>query len=112
SLAAARADAGAVAAANWMATATVVAQVFREGLLLDVGSTTTDIVPVSDGRVAASGRTDLDRLGAGELVYTGVLRTPVCAIARTAPFRGRRLRMAAEYFAIAADVHLWLGRID
>ena len=28
------------------------------------------------------------------------------------PVRGRRCRVAAELFAIAADAHLWLGRID
>ena len=101
-----------VAAANWMASATLVARAFPDALFLDVGSTTTDVIPIVAGRVAARGRTDPARLGTGELVYTGALRTPVCAIVRSVPLRGRRCRVAAETFAIAADVHLWRGRIQ
>jgi probable H4MPT-linked C1 transfer pathway protein len=100
-----------VAAANWMATATLVAPACPDALLVDVGSTTTDIIPIVAGRVVARGRTDASRLRVGELVYTGSLRTPVCATVRSVPFRGGRCRVAAELFAIAADVHLWRGQI-
>jgi hypothetical protein len=101
-----------VAAANWMASATLVARTLPDAIFLDVGSTTTDVIPIVAGRVAARGRTDPARLRTGELVYTGALRTPVCAIVRSVPLRGARCRVAAEHFAIAADVHLWLGRIE
>src|SRR3977135_2767747 len=85
-----------VAAANWMASATLVARTFPDALLVDVGSTTTDIIPIVAGRVVARGHTDSSRLRTGELVYTGSLRTPVCAIVRSVPVRGRRYRVAAE----------------
>ncbi len=101
-----------VAAANWMASATLVACTFADALFVDVGSTTTDIIPIVAGRVVARGRTDSTRLRTGELVYTGSLRTPVCAIVRSLPVGGRRCREAAELFAVSADVHLWLGRIE
>jgi probable H4MPT-linked C1 transfer pathway protein len=101
----------AVAAANWAASATLVARTFPDALFIDTGSTTTDVIAIVAGRIAARGRTDPARLRTGELVYTGALRTPVCAIVRAVPLRGRRCRVAAEHFAIAADVHLWLGRI-
>jgi hypothetical protein len=100
-----------VAAANWMASATLVARAIPDAIFIDVGSTTTDVVPIVGGRVAARGRTDPARLSSGELVYTGSLRTPVCAIVHAVRVRGRRCRVAAELFAVAADVHLWLGRI-
>jgi probable H4MPT-linked C1 transfer pathway protein len=100
-----------VAAANWMASATLVARTFRDALLIDVGSTTTDIIPIVAGRVVARGRTDPSRLRTGELVYTGSLRTPVCATVRSVPLGNGRCRVAAELFAVAADVHLWLGRM-
>jgi probable H4MPT-linked C1 transfer pathway protein len=95
-----------------MASALLVAETHPDVLFVDVGSTTTDVIPILGGRVSARGRTDPARLRSGELVYTGALRTPVCAIVRSLPLRGRRCRVAAELFAIAADVHLWLGRID
>ena len=101
-----------IAAANWMASATFVSRTFPDALFIDVGSTTTDIIPIVDGQVRARGKTDQARLRSGELVYTGVLRTPVAAIVRGVPVSGRRCRVAAEYFAASADVHLWLGRID
>jgi (4-(4-[2-(gamma-L-glutamylamino)ethyl]phenoxymethyl)furan-2-yl)methanamine synthase len=100
-----------VAAANWVATALAVAGAHPDALLMDVGSTTTDIVPIAGGRVAATGYNDLERLVAGELVYTGVLRTNLAAIAPRVPVRGAWCPVASEYFAISADVHLVLGRL-
>jgi probable H4MPT-linked C1 transfer pathway protein len=112
SIEAARRQPRRVAAANWMASATLASGAFPEALFADVGSTTTDLIPIVGGRVAARGRTDPERLRSGELVYTGALRTPVCAMVRSVPLRGRRCPVAAELFAVAADVHLWLGRIE
>ena len=100
-----------VAAANWMATALAVADAYPDALLIDVGSTTADVIPVVAGQVAATGRNDLERLLAGELVYTGVLRTNLAAIAPSVPVRGDWCPVASEYFAISADVHLVLGHL-
>jgi (4-(4-[2-(gamma-L-glutamylamino)ethyl]phenoxymethyl)furan-2-yl)methanamine synthase len=96
-----------VAASNWTATARVVAQSWPDAVLIDVGSTTTDVTPIVAGAVAARGRTDPERLQGGELVYTGALRTPAEAITPAVPFRGEPTGTAAEGFAIAGDAHLW-----
>jgi probable H4MPT-linked C1 transfer pathway protein len=101
-----------VAAANWVATALAVADAHPDALLIDVGSTTADIIPIAAGRVAATGRDDLGRLLAGELVYTGALRTNLAAIAPRVPVRGEWCPVASEYFAISGDVHLVLGHLD
>jgi len=111
SVAAARAQPWDVAAANWVATALAVAQALPDALLIDVGSTTADIVPIADGRVAATAHNDLERLLAGELVYTGVLRTNLAAIAPRVPVPGGWCPVSSEYFAISADVHLVLGHL-
>jgi probable H4MPT-linked C1 transfer pathway protein len=79
--------------------------------MLDVGSTTTDVIPIAGGRAVAAGLADLDRLLAGELVYTGVLRTNLAAIAPRVPVRGRWSPVASELFAISGDVHLILGHV-
>lgn len=100
-----------VASANWRATAEVVAAEVPNAVLVDVGTTTTDLVPIRSGQIAARGRTDLERLQAGELVYTGAVRTPLCSLARSLPFRGGRVGTAAEFFAQSGDVHLWLGNL-
>ena len=101
----------AVAAANWAATAHMVARIVPDCVLIDVGSTTTDIIPIACGAPVACGRTDTERLREGELVYTGAVRTPAEAIAATVPVRGRPTGVAAEGFALAGDVHVWRGEL-
>jgi probable H4MPT-linked C1 transfer pathway protein len=100
-----------VAAANWVASAMAVAALHPDALMIDVGSTTADVVPIAAGRVAAAGRTDLDRLLAGELLYTGALRTNLAAIAPRVPVRDRWSPVASELFAISADAQLILGHL-
>jgi len=108
---AARARPWDVAAANWVATALAVAAVHPDALLVDVGSTTADVIPIAGGCVATAARDDLGRLLAGELVYTGALRTNLAAIAPRVPVRGGWCPVASELFAISGDVHVVLGHL-
>jgi hypothetical protein len=101
-----------VAAANWAATARVVAARYPDVLLIDIGTTTTDIIPIVGGDVVVVGRTDPERLRSGELVYTGVLRTPTEAIADHVDVGGEAIGVSAEGFALSGDVHLWRGDLD
>lgn len=100
-----------IASANWHATAALVARRIPDALVLDIGSTTTDLVPIRRGDVAARALTDADRLAAGELVYTGATRTPLMAVAAEAPVAGRRVGVMAEYFATMADANRLLDRL-
>ena len=100
-----------VAAANWAATGWLVAQRVRDCVVVDVGSTSRSIIPIIDGQVAAKGKTDLGKLICGELVYTGCLRTNVCAIVHSVPVKGGVAKVASELFALSGDVHLLLGNI-
>ena len=103
------------AASNWLALATVAAPADpggSAGILIDIGSTTTDLIPLDRGKVAARGRTDTERLQTGELVYAGVRRTPVCALATELPYRGVPTGLAAELFATTLDVFLTLGDVE
>ncbi len=81
----------------------------RPAWLIDIGSTTVDFIPLIDGRPAAAGDTDIDRLLSGQLVYTGVERSPVCALVQTLPYRGRDCPVAQELFATTRDAYLLLG---
>jgi len=80
-------------------------------LLIDIGTTTTDIIPLIDGRPVARGLTDVGRLQTGELSYSGVKRTPLCAVAHAVPFRDGYCPLAAELFATTLDIYLLLGDI-
>lgn len=101
------------AASNWRALAEFACRFVPTGagLLIDIGSTTTDIIPIENGRVTARGRSDIERLAAGELVYSGVGRTPICALVRALPWRGQMCPVAAEVFATTADAYLVLGEV-
>ncbi len=44
------------AAANWIATAPLAAKINPNSILIDTGSTTTDIIPIKNGLECAKGR--------------------------------------------------------
>lgn len=100
-----------IASANWHASAAFVARSIPDALFIDVGTTTTDLIPLAGGAVAARGYNDGERLTEGELIYSGTVRTPVMAVTRTAPFKGRMQGIAAERFATMADVWRVLGEL-
>lgn len=102
----------AIASANWWATAALAAQAIGEGVLVDIGSTTTDLIALQGGAVRAQGRSDAARLQSGELVYQGVVRTPLCALAPRVVFRGRASNVMNEFFATTADVYRLTGELD
>lgn len=101
-----------IASANWLATAWHAARHWDEGLLVDIGSTTTDIIAFRTGAILTTARTDAQRLATGELVYHGVVRTPLCAFAPRVPWRGETLNVMNEFFATAADVYRLTGELD
>lgn len=98
-----------IASANWLASASFAADRLPAGLILDIGSTTTDLVPFADRRILTASISDADRLTCDELVYSGAVRTPVCAVAQRAPFAGYWQGLCAEFFATMADVYRLLG---
>lgn len=101
-----------VAAANWYASGWLVSKLSDTCLLVDTGSTSTSIIPVVNGKVAARGFNDLEKLMVGELVYTGALRTNVAAIVSHVPVKGISTPVSSEFFAQSGDVHLLLGHIS
>jgi probable H4MPT-linked C1 transfer pathway protein len=107
----AKQDPLAVAAANWAATGWLVAKKIKNCVVVDVGSTSTSIIPIVKSNVVTLGKTDLDKLICGELVYTGSLRTNVAAIVNSIPIRNVVAGVASELFALSGDVNLVLGNI-
>ena len=100
-----------VGSANFLATAQFASPAIGDGFLIDMGSTTTDIVPVANGNPVPQALTDETRLATGELVYTGLTRTAVMAITGKVPFKGRWQPLMREYLATMADVRRILGNL-
>jgi probable H4MPT-linked C1 transfer pathway protein len=99
------------AASNWTASAAFVAQRVTDCIFVDMGSTTSDVIPIRDGKPAAM-TTDFERLRERELIYTGALRTNIATILRLVTLNGENYWLASELFAIAADAHRILGNIS
>jgi probable H4MPT-linked C1 transfer pathway protein len=95
-----------VASANWLAQATLAGRFAPAGpaLLIDVGTTTTDVIPLVDGRPTPKGRTDAERYASRELVYVGWRRTPICAL--------MGVTYPAELYATTLDAFLLLRIVD
>ncbi len=100
-----------VASANWYASASLIGRLQETALLIDLGSTTTDIIPIAKERVASRGYTDAERLASGELVYAGLVRGFVMATADRTPFAGQWTTLINENFANMADVYRILGTL-
>ena len=101
-----------ISSANWHATASFVARQIGEGILLDIGSTTTDIIHLCNGSVQYQGYTDYERLSTGELIYTGVIRTPVMAVTDGLEIDGKWQPLVAEQFATMGDIYRLGGDLD
>jgi len=100
-----------LAAANWSASAALLAREVGDCLFVDMGSTTTDLIPVRGGRAQAA-KTDFLRLAGGDLVYMGLLRTRLDALLPAARIKGQNVPLAPEFFAIMADARLGLCQIS
>lgn len=104
-----------IASANWLASAMYIASQLKDQakyarvLLIDIGSTTTDFVAIQHGRPICQSFTDATRMQTEELVYSGVIRTPLMALTQTITFKGQPTTLAAEYFATMADVYRLTG---
>jgi probable H4MPT-linked C1 transfer pathway protein len=99
-----------LAAANWLASADFLRTRHPDAVLLDIGSTTTDIIPLNRFNCLL-GMTDTKRLQAGYLIYTGMLRTSVATLLHSVDLAGVPTPVSTEYFAASADVHLVLKHI-
>ena len=100
-----------IASTNWHASASALAMHVGDALFIDIGSTTTDIIAIEAGKVKTAALSDAARMRDDSLVYTGVVRTPVMALAQKLPLEGVQINVAAEYFATMADVYRLTGEL-
>ncbi len=107
-------DPWSAAASNWHALARYWSRFVgtKACLLIDVGSTTTDLIPIRNGMIDIDSKTDSQRLQSGTLVYTGVERSNVVGVVSDVLLYGAPCPLMNEQFATMQDVYLWLGELD
>jgi len=101
-----------IAAANWVSTSLFLGKYVSDCILIDAGSTTIDLIPIIDSILVFLGKTDIDRLLNHELIYTGGLRATIPSITHFVPYKGHRVRISFEKFALVSDIHRILGNIS
>lgn len=103
-----------MAASNWHAMARFGSRFLnrQSGLMIDVGSTTTDLIPILDRQPCSIGFNDYDRLLNQELIYAGVSRTPITGLIQSVDLPAGPMPLAREFFATMDDALLWTGRIS
>ncbi len=100
------------AAANWIATSKIAASINPNCIFIDTGSTTTDIIPIKNGKQCSKGKSDFERLATGELIYTGTLRTNLASFIDKIPLNNKKYRVSSELFAQTADIYMILDLIS
>lgn len=103
-----------VSASNWHAIGWLafLDSTENSGFVFDIGSTTTDIIPVRSGTPVVDEQDDLARLSNGQLFYGGIGRTPVCGLIDQVETVAGSVSTANELFATARDVFTWLNEIS
>lgn len=101
-----------IASQNWQASTHFAASKIANALFIDIGSTTCDIIAIKDNIASPNGYSDFERQSTRELLYTGAIRTPLIALANSAPFNGIDIGLAAEVFATTGDCWCLLKQLD
>jgi (4-(4-[2-(gamma-L-glutamylamino)ethyl]phenoxymethyl)furan-2-yl)methanamine synthase len=106
-----------VACRNWIATSYLaVASIpnFENGILVDCGTSSLDVIPVVDGEpLLLDGEEDQvwTRLGTGELTLTGTLLTSVQSLAPTIDIRGRTFATRSNSACLTGHARIVAGEV-
>ncbi len=101
-----------ISSANWFATAKFLETKINNAIAIDIGSTTTDIMLIKEGKCINKNYSDLLRLQSSELIYMGVLRTPVHAVTKEILSHQKRFPIIPENFSNMSDVYSILSDIN
>ncbi|MDC0482314.1 hypothetical protein OAN90_02565, partial [Gammaproteobacteria bacterium] len=95
---------------NWMLTSKFLNSKKNIDLIIDIGSTTTDII-FKDMHIG-SNINDYMRLVNKTLLYQGVVRTPLSMMTDNVLFKGNNTSLVNEVFATTGDIFNLHGDID
>ena len=90
---------------NWLATGKYLKDRINEGVIIDFGSTTTDLVVIKNKKVINKYFTDYERINNFELIYTGLTRTPLFALSEKIILGNKSYYLIPEFFSSTADLY-------
>ncbi len=89
---------------NWHSMGKYLKNIFSDAILIDFGSTTTDFVHVKNGIISNKFFDDFSRLNNNELIYTGVIRTPIFGLQKAINYKGMEFKIIPEQFSTTGDL--------
>ncbi|MBU7046858.1 MAG: hypothetical protein HXS54_10525 [Theionarchaea archaeon] len=105
-----------VACRNWVATCYIThyLNLFEEGLVIDCGTNSTDIVPIIDSVPITLDDNDrgYTRLATGEIFWSGLYFTHVQSLSPTLVMDGREFQVKPTVRSLVSDAFVVLGRIS
>ncbi|MFW9771650.1 MAG: hydantoinase/oxoprolinase family protein [Promethearchaeota archaeon] len=101
-----------IAGSNWASTALFLGNFVEHCILIDAGSTTIDLIPITNSKPVSLGKTDIERLINHELIYSGGLRATIPSITHSVPYKNEVVRISFEKFALISDIHRILNNIS
>ncbi len=96
---------------NWHAAGRFIAKFLENAILIDLGSTTTDFICIKNNKIMNIGFDDFSRLQNGELLYTGIIRTPIFGIENSVNLNSKEFNIIPEFFSRTSDLYRVQGKI-
>ncbi len=96
---------------NWMVIADYLKSFDKNIVAIDLGSTTTDLVLIKNHICVNTRYDDYSGLNTGELLYTGVLRTPIYSVTNSIVLNKKTYNIIPENFSTISDIYRLLNII-
>ena len=90
---------------NWHSIGKYLTNFVKNALIIDFGSTTTDFICIKNGKIMNKAFNDYKRLSNGEILYTGLMRTPLFAIKKNIKHKSKNISIIPEYFSNTSDIY-------
>ena len=90
---------------NWHSIGRLLERQLKNAIIVDFGSTTTDIICVKNHIIQNKNFDDFSRINSNELVYTGLTRTPIFAIDKKVRINRKYFEIIPEFFSDMSDVY-------
>ena len=90
---------------NWHSIGKLSEKKVKNAILIDFGSTTTDLICIKNGQMKYESSDDFGRINNSELLYTGFMRTPLFAITPYINYIKKRIKLIPENFSNTSDIY-------
>lgn len=96
---------------NWHSVGRLFEKKVENAIIVDFGSTTTDLICIKNKKLVNKFFDDFSRINNFELLYTGFTRTPIFGITNEICIGKNKLKIIPEFFSNTSDVYRILKKL-